>query len=68
MKIVITGAMGHIGSSLIRELPNFFEELHITMIDNFLTQRYGSLFNLPKSATYKFIEAEDERLEKKDSY
>lgn len=56
-KIIITGALGHIGSALIRAIPNAFE-CEIIMIDNLLTQRYCSLFNLPKNAKYKFIEAD----------
>lgn len=52
--IIITGALGHIGSKLIRELPCNIEA-NITMIDNLLTQRYTSLFNLPK-ANFTFIQ------------
>lgn len=56
MKLVVTGALGHIGSLLIRQLPNDFENLEIIMIDDLSTQRYASLFNLPTSAKFKFIE------------
>ena len=56
MKILITGALGHIGSFLIRALPNQFPGAEIIMIDNMMTQRYSSLFNLPPSGNYKFIE------------
>ena len=31
MKIVVTGALGHIGSKLIRELPNYFEDLELSL-------------------------------------
>ncbi len=58
MKIVITGALGHIGSRVIRELPNVFSDPEIVMIDNMLTQRYCSLFNLPVEGKYHFIEAD----------
>jgi len=58
MKIVVTGALGHIGSRLIRELPNFFKNAEIVMIDNMKTQRYASLFNLPKTGRYRFIEGD----------
>ena len=56
MKIVITGALGHIGSRLIRELPSGFSNTEIIMLDNLLTQRYCSLFNLPDNGKYCFIE------------
>lgn len=58
MKVVITGALGHIGSKLIRQLPLFFPDIEIIMVDNMLTQRYASLFNLPENASYHFIEAD----------
>jgi len=57
MKIVVTGALGHIGSKLIRELPKSFPESEIVLLDNFLTQRYCSLFNLPKG-NYRFLEVD----------
>ena len=56
MKIIIPGALGHIGSHLIRELPKNFPNLKFILIDNFLTQRYCSLFNLDKKYRYQFIE------------
>lgn len=58
MKIVITGALGHIGSRLIRELPAFIPDLEIVMIDNMSTLRYCSLFNLPAVGRYAFIEGD----------
>ncbi len=56
MKCVITGALGHIGSALIRKLPDLFDKPSIVMIDDLSTQRYASLFNLPTTASYEFIE------------
>jgi len=56
-KIAITGALGHIGSKLIHSpllANNNIKE--VRLIDNFLTQRYPSLFNLPKDIKYKFFE------------
>ena len=58
MKIVVTGALGHIGSRLIRELPGAFEDAEIILLDNLSTQRYCSLFNLPAQGRYRFIEAD----------
>lgn len=58
MKFVVTGALGHIGSRLIRALPEHFPGCHITMFDDLSTQRYPSLFDLPETATYRFIEAD----------
>jgi len=46
MNICITGALGHIGSKLIRELPTeHIDKIHI--VDNMRNQRYCSLFDLP---------------------
>jgi len=58
VRIVVTGALGHIGSRLVRELPRAFPEAEIVMIDNLLTQRYCSLFNLPAYGRYRCIEAD----------
>ncbi len=56
MRVVITGALGHIGSRLIRSLPEAFPQVQMVMIDNLATQRYCSLFDLPPSGNYRFIE------------
>lgn len=58
MKIVVTGATGHIGSFVVRYLAIQFPGAEIVMIDNMMTQRYGSLFDLPRTARYRFIEAD----------
>lgn len=58
MKIIVTGAVGHIGSYVIRDLANQFPGSEIVMIDNLMTQRFPSLFNLPVTAQYDFIEAD----------
>ena len=57
MKIVITGALGHIGSYVIRDFAHHFPSAEIVMIDNLMTQRFSSLFNLPTSIKYNFVEA-----------
>jgi UDP-glucose 4-epimerase len=63
MKIIVTGALGHIGSYLIRELPAYFPNAKIVMIDNMMTQRYASLFNLPRIGDYTFIEGDVTKLD-----
>lgn len=54
MKVLISGALGHIGSYLIRELPKNIHLKKIYIVDNLDSQRFVSLFNLPNS-NYKFI-------------
>jgi nucleoside-diphosphate-sugar epimerase len=54
MKIVVTGALGHIGSRLIRELPGH----DLVLLDDLSTQRYSSLFNLPDTARFDFHEVD----------
>ena len=55
MRILISGALGHIGSKLIHNIcPGEFDE--VRMIDNLSSQRYASLFNLTKGVNFKFIE------------
>ena len=51
MKVLVTGACGHIGSKLIRSLPESYELL---IVDNMLTQRYPSLFYINRKV--KFLE------------
>lgn len=53
-KIVVTGALGHIGSRAIRSLPSHFPDAEMCMIDNLRTQRFPSLFDLPQTASYRF--------------
>jgi UDP-glucose 4-epimerase len=63
MKIVITGAIGHIGSYLIRDLAVQFPGAEIVMIDNMMTQRFPSLFNLPALGRYRLIEGDVTRID-----
>ena len=58
MKIVVTGAIGHIGSYVIRDLVVQFPGAQIVMIDNMMTQRFPSLFNLPELGQYRFVDAD----------
>jgi len=58
MKIVVTGAIGHIGSYVIRDLAIQFPGAEVVMIDNMMTQRFPSLFNLPALGQYRFMDAD----------
>lgn len=53
MKIILTGGLGHIGSAFLRSVP---KNTHVVIIDNLSTQRYCSLFDLPKDLSWEFIE------------
>lgn len=58
MKLVVTGAIGHIGSCVVRDLAVQFPNAEIVMIDNMMTQRFPSLFHLPVIGKYSFIETD----------
>lgn len=58
MRIVVTGALGHIGSLLIRELPTLFSDAEFVLLDDLSTQRFPSLFDLPSMAHYRFHECD----------
>ena len=58
MKIVVTGALGHIGSYIVREMAHQYPGAEIVMIDNMMTQRFPSLFNLPATGRYSFMDAD----------
>lgn len=63
MRIVVTGALGHIGSLLIRTIPERFPGAEVIMIDDLSSMRYCSLFNLPQNGKYSFIEGDVTQLE-----
>ena len=63
MKILITGAMGHIGSKLIRQIALWDKDYELILIDNMHSERYCSLFNLPGRLSYTFIEADLRKIE-----
>jgi UDP-glucose 4-epimerase len=58
VRIVVTGALGHIGSRLIRDLAAAWPGAGVVMVDNLATHRYASLFNLADSCRYEFIEGD----------
>lgn len=57
MKLLVTGALGHIGSRFIHDLkPGELSD--VVLVDNFATQRYCSLFNLPAGVPFRLVEAD----------
>lgn len=55
MKLLITGALGHIGSRFTHTLErNAFDE--VCLLDNLSTQRYPSLLTLPRDINFSFLE------------
>jgi nucleoside-diphosphate-sugar epimerase len=58
MRVVVTGALGHVGSRLIRDWALAFPGSEVVMLDDLSTQRYCSLFDLPAEAKYEFIESD----------
>lgn len=67
MKLVITGALGHIGSGLIHALAPR-EASEVVLVDNLSTQRYCSLFDLPAGIDWRFIEADVTTAELEDLF
>ncbi len=56
MKLIITGAAGHIGSYLSEKI-NFISKIkEVILIDNMSSNRYISIFNLNKKLNYKFYQ------------
>ena len=56
MKLLITGACGHIGSYLVDQIHKIKKIKEVILIDNFNTQRYSSLFNLGKKKKIFFLQ------------
>lgn len=56
--LLVTGALGNIGSALIRDTDSLIDIERMTLIDDLSTQRFCSLFNLPSSIRYKFLEGD----------
>ena len=48
MKLLITGACGHIGSYLVDQIYKIKKIKEVLLIDNFNVHRYSTLFNLKK--------------------
>jgi UDP-glucose 4-epimerase len=56
VRVVVTGALGYIGSQLVRELGAAWPGAEIVMLDNLATERYASLYDLPANGRYEFVE------------
>ena len=54
MKLLITGALGHIGSRLILR-PELAEYDEVILLDNFSSQRDCSLFDLPRGTKFRVV-------------
>ncbi|MSR76720.1 MAG: NAD(P)-dependent oxidoreductase [Candidatus Omnitrophica bacterium] len=54
MKIVITGALGYIGSKLIQEIQKKIPRARLILIDNLMTRNQASLSDLPGHVPYEF--------------
>src|SRR3990167_6291280 len=59
LKFLVTGGLGHIGSKLIREYAKRDDIELIRIFDNISTQRFPSLFDLPKThVKFEFVEGD----------
>ena len=54
MKIIITGACGHIGSYVAENVHKIKKIKNTILIDNLESNRYCSIFNLKKKSNFKF--------------
>ena len=59
MKLLLTGGLGHIGSYFLSKVSNFKKIKELYVIDNFLTNRYFSLFNLKNQGLKIFFFEKD---------
>jgi len=54
MKLLVTGACGHIGSFIIEQVGKIKKIKEVILIDNFNSHRYSTLFNLKKDKKFSF--------------
>jgi UDP-glucose 4-epimerase len=64
MRILLTGALGHIGSYLLHNLSSHLEVEEIIATDNLQSQRFSSLFNIKTQTTIRFYEEDTRNLTK----
>ena len=55
MKVLITGALGHIGSYVAENIHKISKVKETILIDNFESRRFNSLYNLNKKTKLKFF-------------
>ena len=55
MRLLITGACGHIGSYLIENVHKLKKIKEVFLIDNFNAHRFHVIFNLKKKSKFKFF-------------
>ena len=55
MKVLITGALGHIGSYVAENIYKIPKIKETILIDNFESKRFNSLYNLNKKSKLKFF-------------
>lgn len=65
MKLLVTGACGHIGSYIVHNIHKIKKIKEVLLLDNFSTLRYSSLFNINNNKKFKFynIDLSREELE-----
>jgi UDP-glucose 4-epimerase len=66
VNLIITGGLGHIGSFLLRNLHTRINVETILVVDSLRTQRFASLFDLPKSPRFIFLEKDVTELSPED--
>ena len=55
MKVLITGALGHIGSYVAENIHKISKIKETILVDNFESRRFNSLYNLNKKSKLKFF-------------
>ena len=68
MKIIITGACGHIGSYLVSNIHKIKKIKKVFLIDNFHSNRYWSIFNLKKEPKFSFHQIDISKTDSLDAF
>ena len=67
MKLIVTGACGHIGSFIIEKVTKIKRIKEVILIDNFNSHRYSTLFNLKKNKKFSFYNIDLSKISLKNS-